>query len=77
MFGRLSRCVCNNTPLKQSFSTTTLTKGAGKANKPQNHSPKSAAIFAREDKYGAQNYAPLPVALCKVRNNNHSCYWTH
>lgn len=22
-------------------------------------------IFAREDKYGAHNYHPLPVALCR------------
>lgn len=27
-------------------------------------SPKSAAVFYREDKYNAQNYAPIPVALC-------------
>lgn len=26
---------------------------------------KSEAIFQREDRYGAHNYAPLPVALCK------------
>ncbi|XP_050398783.1 ornithine aminotransferase, mitochondrial [Patella vulgata] len=26
---------------------------------------KSDAVFAREDKYGAHNYGPLPVALCR------------
>ncbi|XP_057306081.1 ornithine aminotransferase, mitochondrial-like [Hydractinia symbiolongicarpus] len=32
---------------------------------PKKHvSPKSAAVFYREDKYNAQNYAPIPVALC-------------
>lgn len=29
--------------------------------------PKSQAIFRREDKYGAHNYHPLPVALCRAK----------
>ena len=28
----------------------------------------SAAIFAREEKYGAHNYHPLPVALCRGKD---------
>lgn len=28
-------------------------------------SQEAEAVFAREDKYGAHNYHPLPVALCK------------
>jgi len=36
--------------------------------KQMNASPSAAAIYAREDKYGAQNYAPLPVALCKGKD---------
>ena len=31
-------------------------------------SPNAAAIFAREDKFGAHNYAPIPVALCKGKD---------
>lgn len=27
----------------------------------------SEAVFKREDKYGAHNYHPLPVALCRGR----------
>lgn len=30
----------------------------------------SEMIFDREDKYGAHNYHPLPVALCKGQGNN-------
>ena len=29
------------------------------------YSPKTTTIIAREEKYGAHNYAPIPVALCK------------
>jgi len=31
-------------------------------------SPKASAIFALEDKYGAHNYAPIPVALCRGKD---------
>lgn len=27
----------------------------------------SEAVFKREDKYGAHNYHPLPVALCRAK----------
>ncbi len=30
----------------------------------------SQMIFDREDKYGAHNYHPLPVALCKGKGMN-------
>lgn len=30
----------------------------------------SKMIFDREDKYGAHNYHPLPVALCKGKGKN-------
>jgi hypothetical protein len=30
----------------------------------------SEKIFAREDRYGAHNYHPLPVALCKGKGKN-------
>ena len=29
---------------------------------------KAAAVFAREDKFGAHNYAPIPVALCRGKD---------
>lgn len=31
--------------------------------------PKSQAIFRREDKHGAHNYHPLPVALSRAKGN--------
>jgi len=34
--------------------------------KPSKIGKKSELIFAREDKYGAHNYHPLPVALSLV-----------
>jgi len=37
-------------------------------NRTDTHSEKASAIFAREDKYGAQNYSPIPVALCKGKD---------
>lgn len=30
----------------------------------------SQQIFDREDKYGAHNYHPLPVALCRGKGDN-------
>lgn len=36
-----------------------------KIEKPKANQLTSETIFHREDKYGAHNYHPLPVALCK------------
>jgi hypothetical protein len=33
----------------------------------------SEAIFKREDKYGAHNYHPLPVALCRGEGGLNIC----
>jgi hypothetical protein len=33
----------------------------------------SEAIFKREDKYGAHNYHPLPVALCRGEGRLNIC----
>lgn len=33
----------------------------------------SEAIFRREDKYGAHNYHPLPVALCRGEGRSSRC----
>ena len=37
---------------------------------------KSQTIFDKEDKYGAHNYHPMPVALCRGegKNRSFSCY---
>lgn len=32
--------------------------------------PKSATVFAREDKYCAHNYAPIPVALTRGKGKD-------
>lgn len=31
----------------------------------------SQQVFDREDKYGAHNYHPIPVALCRGKGDNH------
>ena len=33
----------------------------------------SQAVFDREAKYGAHNYHPLPVALCKAKGGTFVC----
>ncbi|ESO82732.1 hypothetical protein LOTGIDRAFT_184502 [Lottia gigantea] len=57
MFSRLLHpsTICRNiTRLSYSQTAATIKVGA-----------KSEAVFAREEKYGAHNYGPLPVALCR------------
>ena len=64
---------CLTRPLKEvierSLSTNPLKNQQAKL-KPvvQEVSTKAQAIFDREQKYGAHNYAPIPVALCKGKD---------
>jgi len=53
--------------LNKYFSISACQNGVAKLNL-EDASPASAAIFAREDKFGAQNYAPIPVALCRGKD---------
>jgi len=48
-----------------SFIEQSMRSMATRAVGPTTIGAKSEAIFARENKYGAHNYHPLPVALCK------------
>ncbi len=61
----MSSRILNKTPLLKSGLSRTLTTSATcHFNKI---GAKSDAIFQREDKYGAHNYHPLPVAIEKAK----------
>lgn len=66
----LKNVIKNNNGLSRMVMSTQvdLKTANGHAVKPKlDTKPKltSQMIFDREDKYGAHNYHPLPVALCK------------
>lgn len=54
MFSKVQRQVCQK-----------LTGLQQHARNVANITAKSQAVFDRESKYGAHNYHPLPVAICK------------
>lgn len=54
MFSKVQRQVCQK-----------LTGLQQHARSVANITAKSQAVFDRESKYGAHNYHPLPVAICK------------
>lgn len=54
MFSKVQRQVCQK-----------LTDLQQHARSVANITAKSQAVFDRESKYGAHNYHPLPVAICK------------
>ena len=42
-------------------------RGYGTAPATRVRTQKSEEVFQRESKYGAHNYGPIPVALCKAK----------
>lgn len=58
MFSKLAAKPCVTSVVKQVF--------AGSTRSVASQTQKSKDVFAREDKYGAHNYHPLPVALEKA-----------
>ncbi|XP_048464871.1 ornithine aminotransferase, mitochondrial [Rhincodon typus] len=64
MLSRFSRCVNSSTStLKRRLKTVAYT--ATETSLKFEKSLTSEEVFAREEKYGAHNYSPLPVALAK------------
>ena len=51
--------------LSQRISASLLGRPSRYSTAPGPPGPKSKAIFEKERKYGAHNYHPLPVAICK------------
>lgn len=66
LLSRQWRSIVNSKHLTRCLSLSSASNGVPST--PDNVSEKAAAIYAREDKYGAQNYAPIPVALCKGKD---------
>ena len=66
---RLSRVLSWSVGRRWSSAASANYKGRSSANEitssPGPPGGKSQAVFDREDKYGAHNYAPIPVALAK------------
>lgn len=52
---------------KTSFVRTKATKVSAAQVEEMNMGAASESIFQRESKYGAHNYHPLPVALCRAQ----------
>ncbi|XP_072413625.1 ornithine aminotransferase, mitochondrial isoform X1 [Chiloscyllium punctatum] len=64
MLSRFSRCINSCTlTLRQRFKTVAYS--ATETSLKVEKSLTSEEVFAREEKYGAHNYSPLPVALAK------------
>jgi ornithine--oxo-acid transaminase len=57
IFKRANQCLTKNTARAIATSQSKLTNKIGS---------KSESIFKREDKFGAHNYHPLPVAISKA-----------
>jgi len=56
-----------NNPIKSIIRAQSASAAASKKNEKNIIGAKSEKIFAKEDKYGAHNYHPLPVAIAKAK----------
>ena len=57
--------------LVQNASTSSAKKSTNKLHTPKNKlGEKSEFVFKREEKYGAHNYHPLPVAIARAKGVN-------
>ncbi|PAA80489.1 hypothetical protein BOX15_Mlig004784g2, partial [Macrostomum lignano] len=63
MLSRLSKCSLGLA--RQGFSRSLASGGLDWKDGPRKQTAKSQAVYDRESRFGAHNYHPLPVALCR------------